>query len=61
MDAWHDGVLDGTSALLVRRHDGLTWAVLFNTNQDENKQEPIGLIGDSFQTVADAVKEWLAE
>lgn len=27
---WHDGSLAGTAALLVRRHDGWSWAVLFN-------------------------------
>ncbi len=27
---WHSGSLDGTSTILVSRHDGWTWAVLFN-------------------------------
>ncbi|MCW3094427.1 MAG: penicillin-binding protein beta-lactamase class [Chthonomonadaceae bacterium] len=58
MDTWHDGLFDGTSALLLRRHDGLTWAVLFNTDHDENKQVPADLVGLSLHTVADAVKEW---
>ena len=29
-NTWHAGSLGGTSSLLVRRHDGLDWAVLFN-------------------------------
>jgi len=29
---WHTGSLPGTGALLVRRHDGLSWALLANTN-----------------------------
>jgi len=29
-NAWHLGGLPGTSTILVRRHDGLVWAVLFN-------------------------------
>ena len=29
---WHTGALAGTSTLLVRRHDGFAWAVLFNTD-----------------------------
>ena len=28
---WHAGALDGTSTLLVRRFDGVTWAILFNS------------------------------
>lgn len=28
--AWHTGSLPGTSTILVRRHDGLAWSVLFN-------------------------------
>jgi N-acyl-D-amino-acid deacylase len=30
---WHTGSFAGTSSLLVRRHDGYTWAVIFNVNQ----------------------------
>ncbi len=30
-NTWHTGSLDGTSTLLVRRFDNLTWAVLFNS------------------------------
>jgi N-acyl-D-amino-acid deacylase len=29
-NTWHTGSLPGTSTLLVRRHDGLDWCVLFN-------------------------------
>jgi N-acyl-D-amino-acid deacylase len=31
INTWHTGALGGTSTLLVRRHDGKNWAVLFNT------------------------------
>src|SRR5262249_55183985 len=31
INAWHDGALDGTSTFLMRRHDGLSVAVLFNS------------------------------
>jgi CubicO group peptidase (beta-lactamase class C family) len=33
-NAWHNGALDGTATLLVRRADGLCWAVLFNTRSN---------------------------
>ncbi len=32
VNAWHTGRIAGTSTLMVRRHDGLSWAVLFNTD-----------------------------
>ena len=35
-NVWHDGSLPGTIALLVRRWDGLDWAVVFNQRDDEN-------------------------
>jgi N-acyl-D-amino-acid deacylase len=30
---WHTGLLAGTSSLLVRRHDGYSWAVIFNVDR----------------------------
>ena len=33
-NAWHNGSLDGTSTLLVRRFDGLNWAVLLNKRSE---------------------------
>jgi N-acyl-D-amino-acid deacylase len=32
---WHTGSLPGTTALLVRAHNGLTWAVLFNSRPED--------------------------
>jgi CubicO group peptidase (beta-lactamase class C family) len=37
-NAWHTGALPGTSTLLVRRHDGLNWAILFNTRSTKNEE-----------------------
>jgi N-acyl-D-amino-acid deacylase len=56
-DTWHSGSLDGTSTMLVRRWDGLTWAVLFNSRQAEGGQ-PAGLINPLVRDAADAVKHW---
>ena len=33
-NAFHSGLLAGTSTMVVRRHDGYNWAVLFNTDKD---------------------------
>jgi N-acyl-D-amino-acid deacylase len=56
-DAWHTGSLDGTSTLLVRRWDGLTWAVLFNSRQAQGG-EPADVIDPLLRDAADAVKGW---
>ena len=55
---WHTGGLDGTSTLLVRRCDGLTWAVLFNADKRTKKEEPAGAIDGLIHEAADEVKEW---
>jgi N-acyl-D-amino-acid deacylase len=57
-NTWHSGSLDGTSTLLVRRHDGLTWAVLFNTREGAGEDEPAGAIDPLVHEAADAVKNW---
>lgn len=54
MNTWHNGSLPGTSTLLVRRHDGLVWAVLFNTREGD----PAGKIDPLVHKAVDAVKEW---
>lgn len=61
MDCWHGGALDGTNALLLRRHDGLSWAVLFNANETVDHQELLKLVEDALHAVADKVKEWPAK
>ncbi|MGH7172056.1 MAG: serine hydrolase domain-containing protein [Gemmataceae bacterium] len=55
---WHGGSLDGTSTLLVRRHDGLAWAVLFNSRASGKKKEPASAIDPLLHQAADAVKNW---
>jgi N-acyl-D-amino-acid deacylase len=54
---WHTGSLPGTFTLLVRRHDGLNWAALFNQRTDAS-----GLsyddIDPALHRAADRVKAW---
>lgn len=54
MNTWHNGSLPGTSTLLVRRHDGMVWAVLFNSR----KGDPAGKIDGLVHRAVDEVKEW---
>jgi N-acyl-D-amino-acid deacylase len=58
MNVWHSGSLDGTSTLLVHRHDGLTWAVLFNSRDSAKKVEPAEAIDPLLHKAADVVKSW---
>lgn len=53
MNAWHGGSLPGTNTLLVRRHDGLVWAALFNRRSPKDS----GIDG-ALHRAADAVSEW---
>ncbi len=58
MNTWHNGSLDGTATLLVRRSDGLTWAVLFNTRSNAKGKYLGGLIDPLMHEAADKVKRW---
>ena len=54
---WHTGSLPGACTLLVRRHDGLSWVVLFN-QRSSDKNLPDNAIDSALHRAADAVKEW---
>jgi CubicO group peptidase (beta-lactamase class C family) len=59
MNTWQNGMLPGTSTLLVRRSDGVTWAVLFNSaTTAHGKKDPADLIDPLLHEAADAVKKW---
>jgi len=58
INRWHTGSLAGTSSLLVIRHDGLCWAVLFNTNQTRDGKSPADKIDPLVHRAADAVRHW---
>ncbi len=55
---WHAGGLPGTSTLLVARHDGLCWAVLFNTTFTSDGIRPAAKIDPLMHGAANAVREW---
>ena len=55
-NTWHGGSLPGTHTLLVRRHDGLAWVVLFNQRSPTD-----GEIDPALHRAADAVREWPRE
>jgi CubicO group peptidase (beta-lactamase class C family) len=57
-NTFHSGLISGTSTLLVRRFDGLNWAVLFNTDANHKNEQPADLIDAPMHEAADAVKKW---
>ena len=57
-NTWHTGLIAGASAILVRRHDGLNWAVLFNTDRNPSGENLAGLIDPLVHGAADAVRQW---
>jgi CubicO group peptidase (beta-lactamase class C family) len=56
-NTWHTGSLPGTSTLLVRRFDGLTWAALFDQRDDPSGLS-YGDIDPLLHKAADAVTTW---
>lgn len=62
-NAWHSGLLSGgTSCLLVRRHDGYTWAVLFNTDRSQKTDSVLsGLIDPLIHRAVNQVEEWTVQ
>jgi N-acyl-D-amino-acid deacylase len=59
-NAWHTGKITGTESLLVRRYDGLCWAVLFNTDENPHQKLLSGLIDRPLHDAAAQVKQWPA-
>ena len=57
-NTWHTGAISGTSTLLVRRHDNLSWAVLFNARHNHKKKQLASLIDPLVHRAADAVAIW---
>lgn len=55
---WHSGFIAGTSTLLVRRWDGVNWAVLFNTQATKAGERLSDLVDPLVHPVADAVRQW---
>jgi len=49
--------LPGTYTLLVRRHDGVSGAILFNQRSDDKKL-PDSEIDPALHRAADAVNDW---
>lgn len=64
INVWHTGSLDGTSTILVRRHDGFCWAALFNSRHGFNSETmrydvtPTKAIDELIHQAVDSVTTW---
>jgi N-acyl-D-amino-acid deacylase len=56
--AFHSGLIGGTSTLMVRRADGLTWAVLFNADRTPGGDVLSGRIDAPLHDAAARVLAW---
>jgi N-acyl-D-amino-acid deacylase len=54
----HSGLLSGSSTLLVRRRDGISWAALFNTDRGADGKTLTDSIDAALHQAANAVKNW---
>ena len=55
---WHAGSLPGTSSLLVVRHDGFSWAVLFNSRDMPSGGTPVAKIDALIHRAVNSVEHW---
>ncbi len=55
-NSWHTGSLPGTSTLLVHRHDGWHWAVLFNTRDSADGRRLSNVIDPLLHQAANQVE-----
>ncbi len=60
VNAWHTGLISGTSTLLVRRPDGFSWAVLFNTDRSSDGRVLSGVIDPLVHRAVGEVTTWPA-
>ncbi len=58
---WHTGSLNGTAAILIRRHDGKNFVALLNTRVSPNSSHLGRSIDRVLHQAADQVTQWPAE
>jgi N-acyl-D-amino-acid deacylase len=57
-DNWHFGSLPGTASLLMRRHDGRTFAILFNARSSPSAEHFGKAIKDAISRALDGIRNW---
>ena len=57
LNSYHNGALPGTSTMLVRRHDGFNWAVLFNCRKTPRGKDAVSEMDGLMHRGTDAIKK----
>lgn len=58
-NAWHTGLLPGTSTLMLRRYDNMNWVILFNAGKPHVKDGSYGgVIDPPVHKAAAKVRQW---
>ncbi|MFL5537365.1 MAG: serine hydrolase [Longimicrobiaceae bacterium] len=57
-DWWHDGSLPGTTTLLVRAHNGVSWVALFNARKDSGGCAFLCELYGALPQAVDGVQQW---
>ncbi len=55
---WHNGSLDGTTALLIRRHDSKNFAILLNTRDSKTDESLAAAVDTLLHRAAAKVTKW---
>ena len=58
INTWHSGLFAGSSCLLVRRADGIDWAVLFNQDRTRDGRVPAEVSDPLLHDAAAVVVRW---
>jgi N-acyl-D-amino-acid deacylase len=58
IESWHTGSLAGTATLLVRRHDGRNFAILFNARSDAETAHFASDIREKVIEALDKLQDW---
>ncbi len=61
VSTWHTGLVPGQSSLLVRRHDGLSWAILFNRDFSQDHTYLMKIMDARVHPVANGISRWPAD
>jgi N-acyl-D-amino-acid deacylase len=59
-NTWHTGSLPGTSTILVRRHDGIDWCVLFNRRDGRDSKRMSAHADERINEALSQIRQWPA-
>lgn len=58
VNAWHSGLIAGTSTLMVRQPNGVNWVVLFNTDSTATGKTAAAEVESRIYKALGAIRDW---